>query len=131
MTFDWSAKTILIAEDEPANFLFIERVLRPTNVTIIRAEDGESAINIVKDNLAIDAVLMDIYMPGMDGFEASEIIRKIRPNLPIIAQTFYENQLEKVKIEDACFDDLIRKPVNINKLLVILEKHLKTNPQTV
>ena len=126
MIFDWSSKIILVAEDEPANYLFIEKILRPTHATLIRAENGNEAVDLIKENQNIDVVLMDIYMPGMDGFEASEQIKQIRPELPIIAQTFYENQIEKEKVENAKFDDFLKKPININKLLVILEKHLKS-----
>jgi len=98
MIFDWNSKTILIVEDEPANYLFIEKILRPTNSTLLRAENGNEGIKMVQENDAIDLVLMDIYMPGMDGFEATDQIRKIRPELPVIAQTFYENQIEKENI---------------------------------
>lgn len=131
MTFDWNSKTILIAEDEPANYLFIEKILRPTQVTLLRAENGNEAIEIIKNNQAIDLVLMDIYMPGMDGFETTYQIRQIRPELPVVAQTFYENQLEKEKVENAAFNDFIKKPININKLLVILGKYLENKSQPV
>lgn len=131
MTFDWNTKTILIAEDEPANYLFIEKIVSSTNVKLIRAESGTEAISLIKENPQIDLVLMDIYMPGMDGFEATKQIRQIRPELPIVAQTFYENQIEKEKVLNAQFDDFISKPININKLLAIMEKYLKSTSQVV
>lgn len=125
MTFEWNSKTILIAEDEPANFLFIEKIIKPTQASIIRAENGNDAYQFAIENNEIDLVLMDIYMPGMDGFEAAEKIKVQKPDLPIIAQTFYEHQIDRDKMEQAPFDAFIRKPININKLLAILEKHLK------
>ncbi len=127
MNDDWSNRTILVAEDEASNYLFIEKIIKPTHAKIIRAENGFQAVSIVNETPEIDLVLMDIYMPGMDGFEANEIIKKIRPDLPVIAQTFYDNQIENAKIENSSFDAFIRKPININKLLAILEKHLKIN----
>jgi two-component system, cell cycle response regulator DivK len=127
MSLNWSNKTILVAEDEATNFLFVEKIIKPTQAQIIRAENGSDALSIVNKNKEIDLVLMDIYMPGMDGFEAAEKIREIRPDLPIIAQTFFESQIENEKIENASFDAFIRKPININKLLAILEKYLKTS----
>ena len=126
MTFDWKNKIILVAEDEPANYLFIEKIIHSTNATLIRAHNGAEAIEMVNSNEGIDLVLMDIYMPGVDGFEATQKIRKIRPGLPIVAQTCYDTLLSKEKIEQACFDDFVRKPININKLLIIIEKYLKT-----
>lgn len=125
MMFNWSSKTILIAEDEPANYLFIEKIVNPTQVNLIRAESGPEAIKFIKEFPQINLVLMDIYMPGMDGFETTKQIRLIRPELPIVAQTFYENQIEKEAVQNANFDDFISKPININKLLAILEKYLK------
>jgi len=124
MEFDWSNKTILIVEDEPANYYFVEKILKPTNVDIIRADNGLESIEKVKAIPIIDLVLMDIYMPVMDGFEAAREITKYRPELPIIAQTCYESQIEKEKLEQANFNAFIKKPININKLLVILEKYL-------
>jgi CheY-like chemotaxis protein len=131
MTFDWKSKTILIAEDEPANYLFIEKVLKPTEVKIIRAENGIEALKLIQENDEIDLVLMDIYMPGMDGFEATFHIKEIRPDLPIIAQTFYQSQIEKEKVEHAHFDGFVNKPININKLLALLEMHLRTKSEKV
>jgi two-component system cell cycle response regulator DivK len=127
MSLNWSNKTILVAEDEATNFLFVEKIIKPTQANIIRAENGYEAISIIDKNKDIDLVLMDIYMPEMDGFEAAEKIRKMRPNLPIIAQTFFEGQIENEKMEHAAFDAFIRKPININKLLAILEKYLQTS----
>lgn len=131
MQYNWQNKTVLVAEDEPANFLFIEKILKSTQAAILRAESGEEAIEIIKTNSNIDLVLMDIYMPGMDGFETTEIIRQLRPELPVVAQTFYETQIEKEKVENAKFDDFISKPININKLLVIMQKYLKGESQAV
>jgi CheY-like chemotaxis protein len=108
MTFNWNSKVILVAEDEPANFLFIEKILHPTQATLLRAENGSEAIDIIKNNSNINLVLMDIYMPGIDGFEASKQIKQIRPELPIIAQTFHEEQIEREKIESAQFDSLLK-----------------------
>ena len=125
MTFDWKTKTILVAEDEPANYLFIEKILSATNATIVRAVNGSEAVDIAKENSDIDVILMDIYMPEIDGFEAAKLINEIRPNLPIIAQTFYESQLDKERVQNASFDSFISKPININKLLVVLDKYLK------
>lgn len=125
MTFDWKMKTILVAEDEPANFLFIEKIIAPTQAKIIRAKNGSEAINYVENNTNIDVILMDIYMPEIDGFEAAKIIKKINPNLPIIAQTFYNDEIDKEKVQKSSFDNFISKPININKLLIVLDKYLK------
>ncbi len=123
MIFNWKLKTILVAEDEDANFLFLEKILSSTNVKIIRAENGNEAVDII-NNSDIDLVLMDIVMPEVDGFEAADIIKKKHPDIPIIAQTFYESDIDKEKVENSKFDSFIRKPININKLLIVIDKYL-------
>ena len=83
---------VLIAEDGEVNFLFLKMVLTKLpdyNFIIHRAQNGQEAVEICKANDTIDLVLMDIKMPVMDGYEATSQIKKLRPDLPIIAQTAY------------------------------------------
>ncbi|PKP10699.1 MAG: response regulator [Bacteroidetes bacterium HGW-Bacteroidetes-4] len=124
MTQNWSNKTILVAEDEPANFLFIEKILNSTEVKILRAENGSEAVSLVTSHPEIDLVLMDIYMPNLDGFEAAKQIKILRPGLPVVAQTFYQQEITEKEFGNSGFDAIIRKPVNINKLLAMLERFL-------
>lgn len=119
--YNWRGKTILIAEDEDINYMFVERVLLATNVTLVRANNGQHAIDIVNSNPNINLVLMDIRMPDVNGIEAAEAIKKIRPELPVVAQTCYEKDLILDDYPKAHFDGFICKPVNINKLLEIID----------
>lgn len=120
--YNWRGKTILIAEDEDINYLFIERVLMSTNATLVRANDGQKAIDIVNSNPNIDLILMDIRMPDVNGIEAAEAIKKIRPQLPVIAHTCYEKDFILDDYPLAHFDGFICKPVNINKLLEMVDR---------
>ncbi len=124
MDFDWSKKLVLIAEDEPANYLFLEKILKPTNVKILHAFNGSEAVETALSNNNIDLVLMDIYMPGLNGFEACNKIKTAKPYMPVIAQTCYDNQIEESRIKKSEFNDYIRKPININKLLIVMHKYL-------
>jgi CheY-like chemotaxis protein len=126
MMQDWNTKVILIAEDEPANYLFLEKILKPSAAHIIHAENGRDAVEHVKNNPNIDLVLMDIYMPELNGFEASKMIKTLKPKLPVIAQTFHQQESDGENYITAGFDAIIRKPVNINKLFAILEHFLKS-----
>lgn len=123
--YNWRGKTILIAEDEEINYLFIERILMSTNATLIRATNGKFAIDIVNSNPNINLILMDIRMPDINGIEATEEIKKIRPALPIIAQTCYESDLDLASMPDARFDGFVSKPVNINILLEMIDRLIK------
>ena len=82
-------KTILIAEDEDNNFIFLQEVLYPTKVNIVRAKTGIQAVHIVKSQPEIALVLMDIKMPEMNGYQATTIIKEMKPKLPVVAQTAY------------------------------------------
>jgi signal transduction histidine kinase/CheY-like chemotaxis protein len=116
-------EVILIAEDDNINFLLFQKIMQHKNFKIIRAINGQEAVDICINNPNIDLVLMDIKMPLMNGFEALEQILPIRPNLPIIAQTAYSSSEDKIKIEDAGFTDYITKPLSRERLFELIEKY--------
>ena len=116
-------KVILIAEDDNINFLLFQKMMKDKAYQIIRAVNGQEAVDICSHNAAIDLVLMDIKMPVLNGFEAIEQIRVFRPQLPVIAQTAYSSSEDKVKIEQAGFDDYITKPLNRERLFELMDKY--------
>ncbi|GGA67172.1 hypothetical protein GCM10008015_04870 [Flavobacterium palustre] len=116
-------KVILIAEDDNINFLLFQKMMQKMPYTIIRAHNGQEAVDICINNSDIDLVLMDIKMPIMNGFEAIEQIRPIRPELSIIAQTAYSSSEDEVKIKKAGFDDYITKPLNRERLFELINKY--------
>jgi two-component system cell cycle response regulator DivK len=122
--YDFTGKKILIAEDERTNYLFLEALLKRTNAILIWAETGKTALEAVQKDSAIDLVLMDIKMPEMNGYEATHEIKKIRPQLPIIAQTAYALAGEKEKILSAGCDDYLSKPIMGKLLLEKIDNYL-------
>lgn len=119
--------TVLIAEDDNINFLLLEKTMRSKKYTIIRAKNGQEAIDICLKNPSIDVVLMDIKMPVMDGFEAFKEIKRVFPQLPIIAQTAFASIEDKEKIEQMGFFGYITKPINKEKLFDRIEKAFERN----
>lgn len=115
-TYDWSDKTVLIAEDVDDNYLFLKTFLRKTKINVLWAKDGKETIDICRENDKIDIVLMDIRMPFIDGYEATRKIKEFRPNLPIIAQTAYALNSDYQKVFDAGCDEYITKPI-LGKIL--------------
>ena len=113
----WKDRVILIAEDEDMNYRFLEAVLQKTQTQILRAKTGREAVELCKNISKIDLVLMDIKMPEMNGFDATREIKKLRPSLPVIAQTAYAAQDELIKCQQSGCDDIITKPIDINLLL--------------
>ncbi len=117
--------TILIAEDDNINFLLFQKIIQSKNYTIIRAENGLEAVEISINNPDIDLVLMDIKMPVMNGFEALEKIKMIRPELIIIAQTAYASNEDEARIYKAGFYGYLTKPINREKLFEAIDNVLK------
>lgn len=120
---DWSGKTILVAEDVQTNFMLIEAILDKTQAKLIWARNGEEAVNLCRKNRDIDMVLMDIQMPVMDGIEATLHIKKIRGQLPVIAQTAYAFDYED-RIKEAGCDQIVTKPISPGLLIDAMEKHM-------
>ncbi len=117
-------KTILIVEDEEYSLLILEELLKPIGVSIITATDGLQAIQSCIDNPEIDLVLMDIQLPKLDGLEASRRIKKIKPNLPIIAQTANALHEDKQRTLSAGCNDYISKPIDSGQLNIMVNKYL-------
>ncbi len=116
---------ILVAEDEDSNYKYLEIVLRKANYRIIRATNGFECIDICRTQPGIRVLLMDMKMPGMDGFEATRQIRRMLPQLPIVAlSAFISAQEENAAMEAGC-NEYIVKPVSRNKLLETIENWIK------
>jgi PAS domain S-box-containing protein len=114
---------ILVVEDEEYNYMLIEEMLISMKYNCLHSKNGQESVELCKANNAIDLVLMDIKMPVMDGHTAAQIIKKIRPGLPVIAQTAYALNIEIERYRGA-FDDYITKPIKENELFEKLKVHL-------
>lgn len=124
-TIDWSKYLVLIAEDEETNYLFLYEVLKRTRVKLLWAHNGVEAVEIVKNTPEIDLVLMDLKMPGMNGYEATKLIRLMMPDMPVIAQTAYAMSDERERsIESGC-NDYLTKPIKPSLLLSVIKKYLQ------
>jgi len=121
----WNKKKILIVENEPANSLFLKKVLEKTDSIITVTNNGLEAIELIKAGKKFDVVFMDIKMPVMDGYEALKIIKKINPNQIVIAQTAYARIDDEFKLYEAGFDEYIAKPINIEELFKKTENIFK------
>lgn len=121
--------TLLVAEDEDLNFLFVRELLRKYQVKIIRAVNGAEAVEIARTT-KVNLVLMDLKMPVMDGFEATRTIKSFLPDLPILALTAYSLESDRRKALQSGCSDVIVKPINREKLYERLNVFLGTHPVT-
>ncbi len=117
---------ILIAEDVESNFLYLKAVLSKLNATIFWAKNGVEAVDICDKEASIDLVLMDLQMPEMNGYEATQILKKKYPNLPIVAQTAFAMSDDREKALDSGCDDYLAKPIKSKDLLSVVEKFIKS-----
>ncbi len=117
-------QTILIAEDEIINYIYLNELLEDKNFTTLHAHNGKHAVDLCNAHPEISAVLMDIKMPVMNGFDATRQIKQLRPELPVIAQTAYAMTEDREKALQSGCNDYLSKPVNKTDLLEILSKFL-------
>lgn len=115
--------TILIAEDEEANFLLLEMWMSKL-YNIIRVEDGNEAVAEVAKNEDIDLVLMDVKMPYLNGIEATKKIRETNQKLPILAQTAFVMENEHNQILEAGCNEVLSKPIRRADFEQLLAKYI-------
>jgi len=121
---DWNDKTILITEDNPSSFLLLKTILGKTKAHILHSGNGKDAVEICKTNPEINAVLMDIQLPEMNGYDATRKIKQNRKDLPVIVQTAHALAEYKEKSKSAGCDDFLVKPIQRDKLIAVLSKYL-------
>jgi PAS domain S-box-containing protein len=117
----WEDLTVLVAEDDPTNYLYLEVLLKKRVARIDWAKNGLEAVDMVKEN-HYDLVLMDIKMPIMTGDQATRNIKKIVPHLPVIAITAYATQEEKVFALEAGCDAYLSKPLDRKALYKTIDQ---------
>jgi PAS domain S-box-containing protein len=124
--FNWSNKTCLLVDDNKDVLLYLNRTLADTGINTLSARSGIEAIEIVKSMPGIDVVLLDMQMPEMNGIEATKEIRKIRKDIPIIAQTAFIFEDDKDIILEAGCDACLIKPIRKDHLLTVMSSFLKS-----
>ncbi|WP_297088438.1 PAS domain S-box protein [uncultured Draconibacterium sp.] len=119
---------ILVAEDEEVNYLYLETILKSVadiGCEVIHAKNGKEAVDACEKDRDIDLILMDIKMPVMDGYEATQKVKKICPDVPVIAQTAYSTEADKnLTLQHGC-DGFISKPIEKESILELLVKFAK------
>ncbi|MBK6284277.1 MAG: response regulator [Draconibacterium sp.] len=125
MELNWKEKTIVIVDDTKLNFVLLKTILRKTEANIVWLENGQEVIDYVKNLNVVDLILMDIRMPIIDGIEASKVIKKIAPQIPIIIQTASVMGEAYDDIKNSGCDDTIFKPIDSAKLINKIQNQLE------
>ncbi len=123
---NWKGKKCLIVDDNKDILLYLERVLSETGIETLTARSGFEAIDILDKVADIDLILLDMQMPEMNGIEATREIRKIRGDIPIIAQTAFIFEDDKDIILEAGCDACLIKPIRKEHLLTVMSGFIKS-----
>jgi signal transduction histidine kinase/ActR/RegA family two-component response regulator len=126
---DLSEKKILLIDDDQRNLFAVTSLLESQGAEVLTAENAKEGIEILQKDRKIHLVLMDIMMPEMDGYQATQEIRKMPKfeSLPIIALTAKAMQEDRQKSINFGCTDFIPKPVENEKLLMIIQQWIDKN----
>jgi len=116
---------ILIAEDDEISEMLLSLMVKDLSEKVFKARTGIEAVEISRVNPGIDLILMDIQMPELNGDEATRQIRQFNKDVIIIAQTGLALSTDKESVIEAGCNDYISKPINKNKLLLLIQTHFK------
>ena len=119
------SKRILVVEDQEDNRRILRDLLTANGFEIVEAVTGEEGVRLAGECLP-DLILMDIQLPGLDGYEAARRIKSdaALSGIPIIAVTSYALSGDDVKAKEAGCDDYVSKPFSPRELLEIVRKRL-------
>jgi CheY-like chemotaxis protein/signal transduction histidine kinase len=115
-------RTVLLTDDDLRNTFALSKLLKKRGMNVIVADNGQMALDKMKENKSIDLVIMDVMMPVMDGYQTMKEIRsqKAHASLPIIALTARAMPEEQEKCMAAGANDYLTKPVDVERLLTLM-----------
>ena len=119
--FDFTGKVVLVVEDNMISFKLISAVLSRVKAGVVHATNGLQAIELCGSSDHFDLVLMDMQMPEMNGLEATQKIKLIRPKLPVIATTANTFDEDEVTCRKAGCDAFLTKPLHFSKLFELMQ----------
>jgi two-component system, OmpR family, KDP operon response regulator KdpE len=107
---------VLVVDDEPAIRRFLRTSLTAQDYLVLEAEDGKAALDMLRRN-AVDVLVLDLGLPGADGFEIIRSLREAGSALPIVVLSSRADEAGKVKALDLGADDYVTKPFGMDELL--------------
>jgi HAMP domain-containing protein/CheY-like chemotaxis protein/signal transduction histidine kinase len=128
-----AGRKVLIVDDDVRNIFALTSALEAYSMNVVHAENGQEGLSLLRSTPGIEAVLMDIMMPEMDGYEAISAIRDMDEfqKLPIIALTAKAMKADRDHCLEVGASDYISKPLDINQLLSLLRVWLYRQDETL
>ncbi len=118
----------LVVDDEPQTLKYIGANLRARGFDVLTAEDGRQALKVFEKNI-VDLIILDIMMPGLDGFQVCQSIRRTS-DVPIIILSAREREKDIVRALDLGADDYLTKPFGVEEILARIRAVLRRAAQT-
>jgi CheY-like chemotaxis protein len=123
-----SKRTVLVVEDNDMNMELVEYLLEEGGYTIVKASSGEEALTITRTgSAALDVILMDIHLPGMDGLSVVRAMKNDErtQHVPILALTAHAMRGDRDRFLEAGCDGYISKPIDVKTFLSSIEQYLR------
>ncbi len=120
---------ILYVEDTPINVRMMERIASHLGHELIVATTGIDGLKLIQETVSLDLILLDIDLPGADGFRLTHQIRQLRPQVPIVAITAYAMSGDREKCLEAGASDYISKPYKFDTIADLCRRHDKETGQ--
>ena len=131
LEYKWANKTILLIEDDETNVRLILKYIQSTKAKYLVAYNGNSALEIFKNNPSIDLILLDIQLPDINGYNLAKKLLEVNPSAKIIAQTAYAfEENKKLCLEAGCCD-FIPKPLDKDSFISIVHKNIKNGEENL
>ncbi len=119
---------LLFAEDDLVNYMYLQEIISiEEGFTVKGFYNGKDLFQEFSNNNNYDIVVLDIQMPIMNGIECMKEIKKIKPEVPVIAVTAFAMSSDKDKYLDMGFDDYISKPINVDNFFRIINNQVDKN----
>ena len=115
------SKTILLVDDEPGIRKSLSTALKDAGYQVLRSDSGEKAIDLISgpDGEAVDLVLLDVWLPGLDGLQTLQELKKIQPQLPIIMISGHGTIHTALEATKHGAFDFLEKPIDLERLLLV------------
>lgn len=124
-SLDWRKHRCLLVDDNKDVLIYLNRILVDTGISILTARSGVEALELIRSDNAIDVVILDMQMPEMNGIETTKEIKKLRSDLPIIAQTAFVFENDTDIILEAGCDACLIKPIRRDHLITVMSSFIK------
>jgi len=121
--YDFSDRVILVVEDNHISFKLISAVLKQVQATVVRASNGQQAIELCRSDAHFDLVLMDMQLPVVNGLEATREIKRLRPELVVVATTANAYAEDELACRRAGCDAFIAKPLNFRNMFEMMQSY--------